>query len=85
MSTSGWNVKVGICHTFIPKASEGMELDKNHGSNQWNDANKTEMVHIDEHDTFGDIRKYPLAPVGQNNIWLHLVYGVNHGGCHKER
>ena len=61
-----------------------MALDKNHGITQWRYATKTDKIQIDEYDIFRDLGKYPPAPVGQNNIWFHLVYDVNHGRCHKE-
>ena len=58
---------------------------KNHVSNQWSDVIKTDIGHIDEYDTFGDLGKYTPAPVVHKKIWVHLVHYIKHDGHHKSK
>ena len=59
---------------------EAMELEKRYGSTWWSYATKTEMGYLDKYDTFKDLGKYAQDPVGHNNIWLCLLYDVDHDG-----
>ena len=43
------------------------------------------MVNIDECDTFKDLGKDSPAPVGYNNIQVHLVYYVKYNGSQTAR
>ena len=60
-------------------------MDKRHGRICWSDSTKTDMGQIDKYDTLKDLGKDPQSPVGYNNIWVNLVYDVNHYGLHKAR
>ena len=60
-----------------------MELDKKHGITQWSDATKTDMVHLDEYDTFKELGKYSSSPVGYKKIRIYLFYDVKHDGRNK--
>ena len=60
-----------------------MELDKSHGWTQRSDETGNEMVQFNRYDTFKELDEDYPSPVGYNKIRVHLVYDINHKGCHK--
>ena len=40
---------------------------------------------MNKYDTVRDIGKDSPAPLIYNNIWVQLVYTINHDGCHKSK
>ena len=43
------------------------------------------MVQNNEYDTFKDLGKYDMVPVGYTNIREHLLYYLKYYGLHKSR
>ena len=62
---------------------EAMEFYIRHGSTQWSDENKIDIVQLYEYETFKDLGKYSSAPVRYNKIQFHIVYDVKHDRLHK--
>jgi hypothetical protein len=60
-------------------------LDQHNGSTKWQDAIRLEINHLHEYETFKDHGHKDSAtlPQGYKKIWVHLVFAVNHDGCHK--
>ena len=73
--------------------AEAIEIDNLNGNTRWQDAEKLELVQIDEYDVFSDKGKVLYgknrtilnAPEGYKKIRVHMVYDVKHDGRHKAR
>ena len=70
----------------VPRTShEARILDEKNGNTKWRDAEKQELVQLDDFDTFKDKGKNGSPPQGYQKIRVHFVYAVKHDLRHKAR
>ena len=59
---------------------EAVMLDEKNGNSKWQDAEKKELVQLDEYDTFIDKGKDWRPSPEFTKICVHFVYAVKHDG-----
>ena len=70
----------------VPRSShEARLLDAKNGNTKWQDAEKQELVQLDDYNTFKNLGKGGKAPEGYQKIRVHFVYAVKHDLRHKAR
>ena len=67
--------------------NEALRLDVRNGNSRWQESINTELLQIDEYDTFHDKghKDNTAPPDGYKKIRVHLVFDVKHDGRHKAR
>ena len=56
-------------------------FDKKNGNTKWRDAEKMELVQLDDYNTFNKLGKSVKPPDGYQRICVHFVYAVKHDLC----
>jgi len=70
----------------VPRTShEARLLDAKNGNTKWQDAEKKELVQLDDYKTFKDLGRNARPPDGYQKIRVHFVYAVKHDLRHKAR
>ena len=70
----------------VPRSShEARLLDKQNGNTKWQDAEKMELVQLDDYNTFNKLGRNAKPPDGYQKIRVHFVYAVKHDLRHKAR
>ena len=70
----------------VPRTShEARILDEKNGNTKWRDAEKMELVQLDDYNTFNKLGKSVKPPDGYQRIRVHFVYAVKHDLRHKAR
>ena len=77
--------RIKLCVRIMRNHADAMECDRNNGNPKWGDADKLELNHFYEYESFESLGSNEPSSRGHTKIRCHLIHDANQDGRYKAR